>query len=411
LSTKRRPSRWPGNAKFFKEMLELMKRHAFFLVLVLLLVGRPSAGAAEVGYVNILNGVEPDKAFVVERRGRAITPEDVYTDLEEGDLVKPAAEALLLFTPTDTACEAVEIMDEFTATACPPATGGLKDALYDFVADEFMATPSESVEIFTTRGAKDKRVYSLPPQALRLFVESPALADSLKKTPFVALTANKAKAEALILGQGQVRLLAPRETDGPRFQLPAEGAALRQALLRRIHFKAMADLASPNPWPVAVEWSINIHAPVENGSRDYDGQKWGLVKTMKASDGPAGHIAVKEPCLLTFKIVNRGDTPYYVYLVNYTGNGQVLPFLPPQEKAQMPNLVAAGAELAVDGVFLELGASTEFVRLILSENPLDLRPFGQKSLDEAAGQTTPPARLRPAPADSWFTAVRAFKMK
>jgi hypothetical protein len=387
-----------------------MKIHTFFLVLVLLVAGLPSVGAAEVGYVNILNGVEPAKAFVVERQGQTITPEGVYTNLEEGDLVKPSAEALLLFTPTDTACEAVEITGEFAATACPPPSGGLKDAAYDFVADEFMAAPSESVGVFATRGAKEKRVYSLPPQALRLFVESPALAESLKKTPFVALTADKAKAEALILGQDEVRLLTPGESDGPRFRLPAEGAALRQALLRRIHFKAMTDLSSPGPWP-AVEWSVNIHAPAENGPLDYDGRKWGLVQTVKAAEGQPAPISVKEPCLLTFKIANRSDKPYYAYLVNYTGEGQVLPFLPPSELPQMPNLAAAGATLSLDGIFLELGAPQEFVRLILSENPLDLRAFSQESLDQAAGQTAAPTRLRPAPAGSWFTAARVFELK
>lgn len=386
-----------------------MTRHMIFgsLLFILIWVGRPPSAPAEVGYVNILNGIEPAKAFVVERQGQSITPEGVYTDLEEGDVVKPAAEALLLFTPLDAACEAVEIEGQFTVSACPAAPGGLKDAAYDFVTNEFMAAPSESVGVFATRGVGDKRLYSLPPQALRLFIESPDLAESMKKTPFVALTTNKAEAEALILGQGSVQLLSSGESGGRRFQLPAEGAALRQALLRRINFKTMAALASPGPWP-AVEWRINIHAPDANGPTDYDGQKWSLVQTMKAADSENKPIAVQAPCALTFNLVNRSQKPYYAYLVNYTAEGQILPLLPPEEAPLTPNLVAPGADLSLNHIVLELGEGQENVRLILSENPLDLSQFKQDSLDEEAGSAAPAARLRPAPNNSWHTLSQPF---
>lgn len=370
----------------------------------------PSAGVAEVGYINILNGVDPAQAFVVERQGKAITPKGIYTDLEDGDVVKPSAEALLLFTPTDTACEAVELQGEFTVTPCPPPAGGLKDAAYDFVANKFMSAPEDSVGVFATRGARDVRVHSLPPQALRLYVESADLAGRLKKTPFIALTGNKADAEALIVGQGPVQLLSRGESGGERFQLPAEETALRQALLRRIHYKTVADLASPGPWP-AVEWTINVHAPAADGAVDYDGQKWSVVKKVTAADGKPAPIEVREPCLLTFQIANRGDKPYYAYLVNYTGEGQVLPFLPPQDEPQRPNLVAAKADLPLAGFYLELGQGQEFVRLIISENPLDVRHFEQASLTEPAETATGAGRLRPAPEGSWFTVMQGFEVK
>jgi len=368
-----------------------------------------STGKAEIGYINILNGIEPAKAFVVERQGAVITPESVYTNLEEGDVVKPSEEVLLLFTPVDTACEAVEIQGAFTATACPPPVGGLKEAAYDFVSNEFLAAPSETVGVYATRGAKEKRVHSLPPQALKVFAESPDVAASLKKTPFVALTADQAEAQALVLGQDAVQLLSPGQTKGPSFKLPAEVTAFRQALLRRINFQTMSQLASPGPWP-AIEWSINIHTPKADGPVDYEGQKWSPVKTVTSKDSPSGSLAVTSPCLLTFKIVNQGDKPYYAYLVNYTEEGQILPFLPPQEQPQRPNLAAAGAELSLAGIFLELGEGHEFVRLIISENPLDLRPFSQEGLDDPAAAAAA-ARLRPAPANSWATIVQAFEVK
>ena len=380
------------------------------LMPILLLLSCFSVAEAEVGYVNILNGIEPAKAFLVERLGRAITPKGVYTNLEKDDVVKPLGDALLLFTPSDTACEAVEIREAFTATSCPPPPGGLKDAAYDFVANEFLAAKQERVGVFATRGEGGKRVHSLPPRALRLFVESSDLAGSLKKTPFIALTGKKSEAEALILGQGSVQLLAPGEAGTSRFQLPAEESALRHALLRRINFKTMAELASPSPWPM-VEWNISIYAPSKGGTVDYDDRKWSMVKTVKATEAQSAPIAVKEPCLLTFYIANRSAKPYYAYLVNYTGGGQILPVLPPKEQPVMPNLVAAGAELPLAGLFLELGEAREFVRLILSENPLDLGQFNQENLDQPDQGTSKPGRLRPAPANSWFTTVQAFTLQ
>ena len=380
------------------------------LVLILLLLGCSSVSRAEVGYVNILNGVKPSAAFVVERQGKVIIPDGVYTNLEEGDVVKPSTGAMLLFTPLDSACEVVEIKGEFTATSCPPADGSLKDAAYDFVSNEFMAAPQERVGVYATRGANDKRVHSLPLMALRLFVESDELAGTLKNTPFVALTSNKTEADALIMGQGVVQLLSPGETTGQKFTLPAEAAALRQGLLRRINYKTIAELANTGSWP-KVEWSINIHTQAENGSVDYDGRKWALVKSIKMTGSEAQPIAVKEPCLLTFNLVNRSAKSYYAYLFNYTGSGQILPLLPPEEAPLMPNTVAASAELPLGQIFLELGESQENVRLIISENPLDLGQFKQESLTESAKATAAPTRLRPAPANSWFTAAQTFELK
>lgn len=388
-------------------MMQKKSLAALLIAVVIIAWGVPPC-AAEVGYVNILNGIDPAQAFVVERQGRTITPEGIYTNLEEGDVVKPSAEALLLFTPTDTACEVVELQGEFTATACSPSSGGLKDVAYDFVASEFMAAPDESVGVFATRGAEDKRVHSLPPRALRLYVENKALAESLKKTPFLALTRSKGEAEALLMGQGPVKLLSPGQTEGRQFNLTTEQDALRQALLNRINFQTMATLASPGTWP-DFEWSINIYTEGAGGSLDYDDRKWILVKTINA--GHSGPVTVKDPCVLTFKLANRSSKAYYAYLVNYTSTGQLLPFLPSSEAPQFPNLVAAGKDLALPHIYLELGESQENVRLIISENPLDLSPFNQDNLDSPPDASAKPGRLRPAPESSWRALVQTFELR
>ena len=380
---------------------------ALLIAMIIIVWGGPPC-VAEVGYVNILNGIEPAQAFVVERQGQTIIPEGIYTNLEEADVVKPSAEALLLFTPTDAACEVVELQGEFTATACSPSPGGLKDMAYDFVASEFMAAPDESVGVFATRGAEDKRVHSLPPRALRLYVENKALAESLKKTPFLALTGSKSEAEALLMGPGPVKVLSPGQTEGRQFNLTTEKDALRQALLNRINFQTMATLISPGAWP-DFEWSINIYTEGADGSLDYDDRKWILVKTINA--GHSTPVMVQEPCVLTFKLANNSSKAYYAYLVNYTSSGLLLPFLPSPEAPQFPNLVAAGKDLTLPHIYLELGESQENLRLIISENPLDLSPFIQDNLDAPSDAAAKPSRLRPAPEPSWRTLVQTFELR
>jgi hypothetical protein len=388
-----------------------MRQKNFALPLVLCaLFLLPRAAGAEVGYVNILNGIAPDKAFVLERQGRILTPESVQTNLEEGDKVIPSPDVLLLFTPLDAACESVEIKDKFTASACPPAESGIIDAAYDFVTNEFLAAPQESVGTFATRGAGGKRVNSLSPRVLRLFIEDPALRESFKKTPFIALTDRESEAEVRVLGQRQVLLLSPGRMEGPRFHLPAEEAALRQALLNRINFTTIADLSSPGPWP-SFEWIVNIHTPADNGHLEYDGRKWLLAKTIQVQDSRTEALSVPTPCLLTFALRNTGETPYYAYLVNYTPEGQLLPLLPNPEAPQFPNLIPVGEKLDLKHILLELGAAREFVRLIISQNPLDLNQFNQEGLNSPAASNAKPARLRPAPVGSWHTLAQTFDLR
>jgi hypothetical protein len=380
-----------------------------FVLVVTSLIGSVAGLAKEVGYVNILNGQSPIEAFTVERQGQKIFPKGVYTTLEEGDLVAPSPEAMLMFTPTDTACEAVEIRGEFSATACPVPPDGLKDMVYDFVANEFLAAPDESVGVFATRGAKEKRLFSLPPRALRLYVDNKDLAASLKRTPFLVMTGDKDQAETLIIGQEQIKLLSPRQTESRQFNWTTEGPALRQALRNRINFQTIANLNSPGDWP-DFEWTINIYTEGANGSLDHDGRKWILDRSIKVGQSSTP-ISVKAPCVLTFNLVNRSSEQYYVYLVNYTPTGMLLPLLPSPEAPKISNQLSVEGELALPHLFLELSEKQENVRLIISENPLDISLFNQGDINSVSDTATKFTRLRPAPEKSWHTIVQNFEFR
>ena len=389
-------------------MIEIKKSLKSLLMTISIVAIWSSIGMAEVGYVNILNGIEPDRAFVVERQGQAVVPDGIYTNLDAGDVVKPSAEAVLLFTPTDTACEVVEIKGEFTATPCPVPPGGLTDAAYDFVANEFLAAPDESVGIFATRGANEERFFSLPPKAIRLFVENPALAQSLTRTPFLSLFGDEDAAEIRVTGRDPVKIESPGQADSRQFNLKTELLPLRQALLSRINLKIIDNLASPWAWP-DFEWTINVYGKGAEGVLDYEGEKLALIQSVKA--GQSALVSVEKPCVLTFKLSNRSSKPYYAYLLNYTPSGLLLPLLPSSEAPQLSNLISAGADLSLENIFLELGEANENVRLIVSENPLDLKQFNQDSLDASPEAAAKPGRLRPVPEKSWHTSAQAFQVK
>jgi hypothetical protein len=366
--------------------------------------------ASSVGYVNILNGQIPSEAFIIERQGTVVVPEEAYTTLEDGDTVRPAPGAALLFTPDNTSCAPVDIQDVFVASTCPRPDSGLMDLAYDFVSSEFMAAPLEEVGMFATRGASDNVVFTLPPQSLRVYVEPAGLAGSLGKNPFIAVFDQKAGAELLITGTDSSVTLANADGGAAlNMALPADDAKLRRAVLGRLNLKAMRGLTAPGQWPEGLTWSVEVLAGGPGGEVDFDGRKWTSARTLTVTGpGSAEPVEVPGESLLRFSIDNQGSKPYYAYLVNFTDEGQVLPVLPPDTSGQVPNLVHAGKTLALPQISLELGAPVEYVRLIVSERPLDLSQFTQDSLDDPS--VAKPVRLRPVPKDAWQTALAVFRL-
>jgi hypothetical protein len=365
--------------------------------------------ATPVGYVNILNGQIPSEAFAIERGGESMLPREAYTVLEDGDTVKPSPGASLLFTPDDASCPVVEIEGVFTASACPGSEAGLKDLAYDYISGEFMAAPLEEVGLFATRGAGGATVFTLPPQALRVFVEPSGLSGALRRSSFIAVASRAEEADALITGTDSSAALANYDGSGVMsLALPADNAKLRRAILGRANLKAMRALTAPGQWPDGLVWTVEVLAASEDGEVEHDGRKWASARTLAvAGPGLADPVDVPEECLLRFSFDNQSAKPYYAYLVNFTDEGQVLLVLPPDSSGRIPNLVPAGQELSLPQISLELGAPVEYVRLIVSERPLDLSQFAQDSLDGPA--LSGPARVRPVPRDAWQTALAVFQ--
>jgi hypothetical protein len=88
--------------------------------------------------------------------------------------------------------------------------------------------------------------------------------------------------------------------------------------------------------------------------------------------------------LLRFTVANAETRPYYVYLLNITSKGEIIPLYPEEWQGKTDGLLEPGRTRALD-VRLALEESKEYVRLIASREPLDLTPLWQKRYEGVRG--------------------------
>lgn len=168
------------------------------------------------------------------------------------------------------------------------------------------------------------------------------------------------------------------------FTLPAQVEELKQLLAGYARYLTIAFANGKMSLP-SVTWKVEVFQPGGRKEREisYKNQVWGLSKELRLpQDGLAFELRL--PALLTFSFHNPTRDNYYVYLVNYTSDGQVLPVLPLLSKPDMQNMLPAGGELALSSLRFELDAPVERLRMLLSRVPLDLTPAAQEHF--ASGQ-------------------------
>ncbi len=164
------------------------------------------------------------------------------------------------------------------------------------------------------------------------------------------------------------------------FLLPGEQSALRATLegLARFRAAALAKGAMPRP---DLDWTIRLYSPTAMGDGSvirHDQKIWNPIQELTPSkDGDVQRIL--GPVLLTFSFVNRSRAPLYVHLLNYTEEGQVLPVLPPLERAAMIHRVEPGESLTPPDLFLELTSPVEYVRLLVAIKPLYCGALAQEN--------------------------------
>lgn len=117
---------------------------------------------------------------------------------------------------------------------------------------------------------------------------------------------------------------------------------------------------------------------------------WQPVQKLTA--GKSEQHALKVGQLLTFNVSNRSGRGYYVYLVDITADGQIIPFYPTFDRSKEAGYLPAGASHAIEEVTLLIDApGHEYIRLIASLKPIDIYLLEQKGYQTRAAQT----RLNP----------------
>ncbi len=173
-----------------------------------------------------------------------------------------------------------------------------------------------------------------------------------------------------------------RALPGAAYVLPADADRLRRAVAGHARHAGLRSLKGEGEFP-GLQWNIRIHRPssaAAAGAVKIDDAFWEPVEDM-AVGGHGGSKRYDKSALLTFSFANTSKENLYVYVVNYTDDGQVLPVLPPRAKPDLPNLAAYGQGLTHPALSLELGAPVERVRLIVSRVPLAVAHWAQDSFD------------------------------
>ena len=256
-----------------------------------------------------------------------------------------------------------------------------------------IAALGETEGSITFRG--DLRRIALPPVSVHAFAEgtsvsaaegkrllAPAMRDVARETPdaksaFLALALEKSRA-------GSTARLSPSglASSAAVFSLPAESGKLRRVLAGYARYAGLCALQGKGDFP-GLKWTIHIHRLSHAGAGKaiaIDNNFWELVESMPA-DLRGGAKQYTKSALLTFSFANTSRENLYVYVINYTDDGQVLPVLPPEAKAALRNVAAYGQELVHPALRLELGAPVERVRLIVSRVPLTVAHWVQESFD------------------------------
>ncbi|QTA81704.1 DUF4384 [Desulfonema limicola] len=159
------------------------------------------------------------------------------------------------------------------------------------------------------------------------------------------------------------------------------------------------------------------------GIIEVDGKRWQKEETVNAEE--LEEYNLKSGSLLTFSIYNKSERDYYVYLINITSDGDIIPFYPPPYQSPESAKVRAGYERRVEEVTLQVEKPKEYVRLIASLEPIDIYILNQKGFENRSESRLSPieelliikaghtrGKVQGAiPAASWTTVQGTFNIE
>jgi hypothetical protein len=376
----------------------------FALVLCLAgmqIVGGPARGAdGEAGRLMVLSSrVLP--AFTIERDGRRFTSGAAATTVRRGDVLIPDAESRLLLSPDDAACDEVELTAPAEVPACPDKSKGLGELVYDLVANRYLATPPETVTMYAARGRRVEPLFSLRTRPLRLFMDVPADhagRRDLAGLPFLRFAADKSEADAALrIDEGII--LEPLAFAGGKREFPSgDLAAVRAFLSDAADFLTLAGLRHSG-LPSGLECAVVVRAPRAQGAQTDDADRRGVddaasrespMERTLPPDAPRLEAEAIQDGTVEFSVRNTSSTPWYVYIVNYTEKGTVLPLYPPADKMEAHTALPPGATADLSDALLALESPVEYVLIAASRHKLDIR----QTAPETGGTVDAPRIVR-----------------
>lgn len=170
----------------------------------------------------------------------------------------------------------------------------------------------------------------------------------------------------------------PSHPWGSTIALQDQGAGIAKlisSLYQLARVKRLTTLTSPphQPDPIGFQISIWRHAHESESEKTMhaSGRVWKREKQLQI--GLLTETEISTERLLTFEVENKGRLPYFIYLVNVTGQAEIKPFYPLRHQNREHGKFSPGDTRAIQSVALLLDQpGREYVRMIASREPIDI---------------------------------------
>ncbi len=263
-------------------------------------------------------------------------------------------------------------------------------ALFCFLPAPKVFALSESESAITFRG--NQQTLSLAPLAIHMQTVAPLGEEEAKKIlqsslqDIANIVPSTSAAQLLVHVQKdqeatKVKISSPTyPLITKSFILPADANALRRSILGYAQYMGVQNLQNDTSFS-GITWYVHTYAPTaanDPQALNVQGSFWKPARVLK-STGEKATVPYDASTLLTFSFNNASQENVYVYLLNITETGQILPILAPSEQKNTQNTLLYGKEHVVNNIFLELGAKVESVRLIISRVPLSFSLWQQEN--------------------------------
>jgi hypothetical protein len=192
---------------------------------------------------------------------------------------------------------------------------------------------------------------------------------------------------------GQDRLRAPLNEEGL--------TTLKENFIKASRARAILDLPAPPGQPLDVDISYLLFAPCSEEEyqltpndqrfKSQNNDTWKLISEVKPTDDPIQRNNGIN--LLFVKVKNNTKRKFYVYGINITLTGDIIPFLPNPDFITTTEVDAGTTMTFLDSAVL-FSDPEEYIRIIVTDSPFNISILAQTGLQRATRSlNNPPSFL------------------